>query len=136
MGMLLARDLRRSPSGLRFLFALAIESGAGYRMLFDDFKDAMHDDGDTDDSIRQKIETIVARMTSPMEALEIEGGELSTLDDDRSLSLDALAPEQIIIIREIIDAIQYNTKKLMFLPGSAGTGKAHIVRIILSELHR
>jgi hypothetical protein len=58
----------------------------------------MHDNGDTDDSIRQKIEAIIARMTLSMEALEIEGGELITLDDDRSLSLDSLATATAIAI--------------------------------------
>jgi hypothetical protein len=125
-------DLRRPPSDLRFIFGLAIESGAGYQMLFDEFKDAMRDHDDTVDLIRQKIEIIVVCMRSTMEALEIEEIKSITTDDDRSLSVDALAPEQAAIAREIIDAVQYNTKKVMFLQRSAGTGKTHTVRVILS----
>jgi hypothetical protein len=49
--MLFSLDLRRRPSDLRCIFALGIESEGGYQMLFDEFKDAMHDDGDIDDSI-------------------------------------------------------------------------------------
>jgi hypothetical protein len=79
----------------------------------------MRDNGNIDDSICQKIEIIVVRMRSTMEALEIEGIESTT-----------------IIAREIIDAVQYETKKVMLLQGSAGTDKTHTVRVILSELHR
>jgi hypothetical protein len=136
MAMLLAQDLPRPSSDLRFIFAWGIESGAGYQMLFDEFQDAMRDDGDIDDSISQKIETIAVRMRSNMQDLDIEEIDSITIDDDRSLSLDALAPEQVALPREIIDAFQYNTKKVMILQGSTVTGKQHILRIILSELHR
>jgi hypothetical protein len=105
-------------------------------MLFNEFQDAMRDDGDTDDSIRQKTDTMIARLGSTMEALEIEGIESTTLDDDRSVPLDALAPEQAAIAREIIDAVQYKTKKVILLQGSRGTGKTHTVRVILSVPHR
>jgi hypothetical protein len=71
-----------------------------------------------------------------MEALEIEGIESTAIDDDRSVSLDALVPEQSAIAREIIDAVQYRTKKVTPLQGRPGTGKMHTVRVILSELHR
>jgi chromosomal replication initiation ATPase DnaA len=42
-----------------------------------------------------------------------------------------LASEQAAIATEIIGAVQQNTKKLMFLQGSAGTGKTHTVKVIL-----
>jgi hypothetical protein len=136
MAMLLARDLRRPPSDLELIIALGIESGAGYQMLFDEFKDAMRDSDDIDYSIHQKIQTIIAHMRSTMEALEIEGIEPTAIDDDRSGSLRALAPEQADIALEIIDAVRYQTKKVMLLQGSVGTGKMHTVRISLSELYR
>jgi hypothetical protein len=52
MAMMLARDLRRPPNDLRLIFALGIGSGAGWQRLFDESKDVMRGDGDTDDSIR------------------------------------------------------------------------------------
>jgi hypothetical protein len=115
MVILLARDLRTPPSDPGFIFVLVIESGAGYQMLFDEFKDAMSNDGDNDDSIRKKIKTIVARIRLTMEALKIEGAESITIDDDRSVSLNALAPEQAAITREMIDGVQSETKKAMLL---------------------
>jgi hypothetical protein len=105
-------------------------------MLFDDFKDAMRDEGDTDDSIRRKIETIIGRRRSTMDRFRIEGARPSTSHEGISLSLAALASEQAAIATEIINAIQQNNNKLMFLQESAGTGKTHTVRVILSELHR
>jgi hypothetical protein len=70
--MLLAKDLRKPPSDLRFLFALSVESGAIDQMLFDDFNDAMRDEGDTHDSIRRKIETILGRLRSTMHSFRID----------------------------------------------------------------
>jgi hypothetical protein len=80
-------------------------------MLFDELKDVMCDDGDIDDSIHQKIESIIGGLTSTMHPLEIEGGLSSTSDEDPSLSLDAFAPEQAVITTEIMSAVQQNTKK-------------------------
>jgi DNA replication protein DnaC len=44
--------------------------------------------------------------------------------------------EQGAAAREIIDAVEQNSKHLMFLEGNAGTGKTHTARVILSELQR
>jgi hypothetical protein len=134
--MLFARDLRRPPSDLRFLFALGVQSGAIDQMLFDDFKDDTRDEGDRDDSIRRKMETIIGRLRSIMHPFTIEGLCSSTSYEGLSLSLAMLASEQAAVATEIISAVQQNTKKLMFLQGSAGTGKTHTFRVILSELHR
>jgi HEPN domain-containing protein len=71
-----------------------------------------------------------------MEALDIEAVESIIIDDNRSVSLDALASEQAASAREIIDAVQYKIKKVMLLQRGAETGKTHTVRVILSELHR
>jgi UDP-N-acetylmuramoylalanine-D-glutamate ligase len=105
-------------------------------MLFDDFKDAMRDEGDTDGSIRLKIEAFLGRLRSTMHSFRIDGISASSSNEFLSLSFDALAPEQVAIATEIISAVEQNTKKLMFLQGSAGTGKTHTVRMILSELER
>jgi hypothetical protein len=105
-------------------------------MLFDDFKDDMRDEGDTDDSIRRKIETIIGRLRSTMHPFLIEGVCSRTSYEGLSLSLAMLASQHAAIATEIISAVQQNTKKLMFLQGSAGMGKTHSVRLILSEPHR
>jgi hypothetical protein len=104
--------------------------------LFDDFKDILRDEGDTDDSIRPKIETMLGRLRSTMRAFQIESVCASASNEGPSLPLAALAPEQVAIATEIISAVQQNTKKLIFLQGSARKGKTHTVRVILSELQR
>jgi hypothetical protein len=109
--MLLARDLCRSASDLRFPFALGFESGATDQMLFDDFQDAMRNEGDTDDSIRLKIETILGLLRSTMHPFLIESLCASASNEGFRLPLDALAPEQAAIATEIISAVQQNTKK-------------------------
>jgi hypothetical protein len=83
--MLFAKDLRRPPNDLRFLFALGVESGATDQMLFDNFKDARRDEGDTDDSIRLKIETILDRLRSTMHPFLIESVCASASNEGLSL---------------------------------------------------
>jgi hypothetical protein len=136
--MLLAKDLRRSPSprDLRFLFALGFESEATDQMLFDVFKDAIRDEGDTDDSIRWKIKTIIGHLRSTMDPFQLEGLCPSTSHEGLSLSFAAFVSGQAAIATEIISAVEKNTKKLMFLQGNAGKSKTHSVGVILSELHR
>jgi chromosomal replication initiation ATPase DnaA len=50
--------------------------------------------------------------------------------------MDDLSPEQLVLARAIIDTVDHNSKQLIFFQGSAGTGKTHIVRVILSELQK
>jgi RecG-like helicase len=53
-----------------------------------------------------------------------------------SSNLSDLSDEQGAIANEIIRSAERNSPKLMFLQGSAGTGKTHTVQEILLELHR
>jgi hypothetical protein len=62
--MLLAGDVRRPPSDLRFIFVLAAESGANEQLLFIEFKNKMRDQRDNDDAILQQIEVVTQRLTS------------------------------------------------------------------------
>jgi hypothetical protein len=134
--LVLARDLHRPPSNLRFIFALGIDCGANYEALFEEFKDFMRDDGDTDDTIRMKIEKILNRMRSTIGPLETEDLATGITDPDPGPSLDSLGPEQRDIARQIIDTVLNHRAKLMFLQGSAGTGKTYTVKVMLSELQR
>jgi hypothetical protein len=89
-----------------------------------------------DSSSFSKIEIIIDRLRSTMHLFRIEGVSASASNEGLSLSFDALVLEQVGIATEIIRADQQNSEKLMCLQGSAGTGKTHTVRVLLSELHR
>jgi hypothetical protein len=93
------------------------------------------DDGDDLAAIRIKIEEILWRFRAPVERLE-EGADLHERFEYAMAQLSDLSGEQSAFANEIIRSVERNSPKLMFLQDSAGTGKTHMVRMILSELHR
>jgi hypothetical protein len=129
-------DYTRSPGESRFIVVLAVESAANDQLLFDEFNDRMRNQGDNNDAVRLKIEAITRPLTS---TLQFSSDEVEISDQPRahhSASIADLSLEQAAAAREIIDAVEQNSKHLMFLQGSAGTGKTPTVRVILSEKQR
>jgi hypothetical protein len=121
--MLLASAMRRSPSDIWFIFVLAVELGANDQLLFDEFNDKMCDQADDDDAVRQNIREISRRLTSTrqlssdnVEASDPSGAHYSPSMADLSLEQEAVA-------RIIADAVEENSKYLMFVQGSAGPAK-------------
>jgi hypothetical protein len=127
--------INRLPSDLRFLFAIGVELGASFEALFDEFSDRLGDEGDDLAAIRAKIEHVLAEFGPRFDGLKEkvaaeEGFEYA------SSNLSDLSDEKCAIASEIIRSVERRSPKLMFLQGSAATGKTHTGRAILSELHR
>jgi hypothetical protein len=115
---------------------LALESGANDQLSFDEFKDKMRDQGNDDDAVRQKIWLMTRGLTF---TIQLSSDELDISDpseEHRSHSIADFSLEQAAVARQIIDAVEQNSKHLIFLQGSTGTGEIHIVRVIFSELYR
>jgi hypothetical protein len=134
--MLLASDMIRAPTGLRFIFVLAVESEATDRLLFDEFMDKLRDQGDNDDAVRQQIDPITRSLTSTVWLSSDEVG-VSDLPATHHSPLRAdLSLKQIAVARQISDTNEQHSQDLIFVQANAGTGKIHNVRVILSELPR
>jgi hypothetical protein len=127
--------MNRSPSDLRFLFAIGVELGAGFEALFHEFIDRLGDEGYDMAAIRTKIEHILAGFGPRLDRLKENVAAEEGLEYASS-NLSDLSDEQSAIANEIIRSLERNSPKLIFVQGSACTGKTHTVRAILSELHR
>jgi RecG-like helicase len=77
-----------------------------------------------------KIEQNLARFRALAESLE-RGGDLHQGFKCPMAQLSDLSDEQSAVASEIIRSVERKSPKLMFLQGSAGTGKIHMVRVTL-----
>jgi hypothetical protein len=127
-----AVDLNRPPSDIRFLLALMVQNGANQTSLERDFSDYLADDGDDIESVHHKINLL----------LNHDDMMISDYQNDKQIAdnfhaepeLTTLTAEQSNVAREIIEAVIEKTSQLMFLQGSAGTGKTFTVRAIINTL--
>jgi ATP-dependent exoDNAse (exonuclease V) alpha subunit len=94
--------------------------------------DHLEDDGDTLDSVRRKIDLLL----HPFGLSSYDGlgdDQLSMLSDpDSHLSL--LTSEQHSVASKSIKAVLHETRQLMFLQGSPGTGKTFTVKALINAL--
>jgi hypothetical protein len=125
-------DLNQQASDIRFLLLQMVYSGASRESSETDFCDHLVDDGDTPDSVHQKIDLLLCPFNmSSYDGLDDDQLSISS-DPDSHLSL--LIPEQHSIASEIIKAVLSQTYQLMFLQGPAGTGKTFTVKALINAL--
>jgi hypothetical protein len=116
-----AVDLNRPASDICFLLAQMVYSGASRESLETRFCDHLVDDGDTPDSVHRKI-NLLPHSFDMSSCDGLDDNEISiSSDPDSHLSL--LTPEQHFVASKIIKAALHETRQLMFLQDSAGTGK-------------
>jgi hypothetical protein len=100
--------------------------GASRDLLESRFGKRLADDGDTVDSVHQKIDRLL-RPDSYASCDYQEEDQMRPTSDPDSLA-SVLSSEQHILPSQIIDAVTYETHQLMFLQGSAATGKTFTAR--------
>jgi hypothetical protein len=125
-----AIDLNGPASDIHFLLAQIIYYGTSHESLKTRFCDHLVDDGDTPDSVRRKIDILLY----PFDMSSYDG----FVDDQLSISsypnshLSLLTPEQHSVASKIIKAVLDKTHQLMFLQGSAGTGKTFAIKALIN----
>jgi RecG-like helicase len=82
-----------------------------------------------------KIEQSLGRFRASVERLE-GGADLHEGFEYQMTQLPDLSGRQSDVASEIIRSVERNSPKLMFVQGSAGTGKTHMIQVILWQLHR
>jgi hypothetical protein len=129
-GRLALRDtveLNRPPSDLRFLFVQLSCYVSNGTELRDEFWRYLFDDSDIDESVLEKLSQLMQGENS---------FDQSSGPCNQTL-LDMLTLKQKEVASSIIDCVVGNVDQLMFLQGSAGTGKTFTVQVIVGELrHR
>jgi hypothetical protein len=120
--------LKRPPSDLRFLFAQIVPYVSDKDGFKSRFWTYFFDDGDTDESVGDKIDHLMHPECHPSPEV------LTDLSHDQPLS--SLTREQRKIALRIIKSVLGNKHQLLFLQGSAGTGKTFTVKALIAELAR
>jgi hypothetical protein len=87
--------------------------GASRDLLESRFGEHLADDGDTVDSVRQKIDWLLHPDSPPSCDYQEEDQMQPTSDPDSLLS--ALTSEQHVVASQIIDAVMHETHQVMFL---------------------
>jgi hypothetical protein len=96
------------------------------------FCDHLADDGDTPDSVHRKIDLLLYPFdTSSHNGL---GDDQLSISSDLDSYSPLLTPEQHSVTSNIIKAMLDETRQLMFLQGSAGTGKTFTVKALVNAL--
>jgi hypothetical protein len=127
-----AINLNRLASDLCFLLAQIVYSGASRESLKTVFFDHLADDRDTPDSVRRKIDLLLHPFD--MSSYDGLGDDQLSISSDPDSHLSLLTPEQYSVAAKIIKAVSYETRQLVFLQGSAGTGKTFTVKALISAL--
>jgi hypothetical protein len=91
------------------------------------------DNGDTPDSGRRTIDLLLHPFD--MSSYDGLGDGQPSISSDPDSYLSLLIPEQHSVASQIIKAVLHETHQLMFLPGSAGTGKTFAVKALINVLH-
>jgi ATP-dependent exoDNAse (exonuclease V) beta subunit len=104
--------------------------GASRDLLESRFGEHLADDGDTVASVHQKIDRLI-HPDSYASCDYQEEDQMPPTSDPDSL-LQVMIPEQPVVASQIIDAVIHETHQLMFLQGSAGTGKTFTVKTLIA----
>jgi hypothetical protein len=96
------------------------------------FCDHLADDGDTPDSVRRKVDLLLHPFD--MSSYDGLGDDQLSISSDPDSHLSLLTPEQHSIASKIIKAVLHEIYQLMFLQGSAGTGKTFTVKPLINAL--
>jgi predicted ribonuclease YlaK len=106
--------------------------GASRESVETRFCDHLVDDEDTTDSVRHKIDLLFR----PFNISSYDGlgdGQLS-ISPDHDSHLSLLTPEQHSVASKIIKVVLHEIPQLVFLQGSAGTGKTSTVKALINVL--
>jgi hypothetical protein len=106
--------------------------GASRESLETGFCDHLADHGDTPDSVRRKIDLLLHPFD--MSSYNRLGDYQLSISFDPDFHLSLLTPEQHSVASKIITAVLHGTHQLMFLQGSAGTGKTFTVKALINAL--
>jgi hypothetical protein len=127
-----AVDMRRPPSDVRFLLVQMIAFGASRERLLVMFRNHLADLGDSDADINGKIDVLIAAQREPWGSHATDDNVLADMDE--ATAWGRLTVEQNAIAGEIVSAVLSDGPNLMFLQGSAGTGKTFTVSTIIEIL--
>jgi hypothetical protein len=96
------------------------------------FWDHLADEGDTVDSLRRKIDLLL--YPDAFISCDLQDDDQMPLTSPPESALSVLTPEQHSVASQIIDAVMQKTNQLMFLQGSAWTGKTFTVKALIKAL--
>jgi hypothetical protein len=122
-------DLNRPASDIRFLLAQMVYYGASRESSETRFCDHLADDGDTPDSVCRKIDLLLRPFD--MSSYDTLGDHQLSTSSDPDSHLSLLTPEQHSVASKIIKAVLHETHQLIFLEGSAETGKTFTVKALI-----
>jgi hypothetical protein len=125
-------NLNRPASDICFLLAQMVYSGASRESLETRFCDHLADDGDIQDSVRRKIDLLLHPFD--MSSYDGLGDDQLFISSDPDFHLSLLPPKQHSVASKIIKAVLDETYQLIFLQGSAGTGKTFTVKASINAL--
>jgi hypothetical protein len=128
-----AAAMNRGPSEMRFLLAEMVRYGANRIPLEREFARRLADEKDTPDDVRRKIDQLLDRRSYITPGNEPDNRQRPNTFDPQP-ELAKLNRKQRSFTSDIIRAVQNHSPQLMFLQGSAGTGKTHTVRALISIL--
>jgi DNA polymerase III delta prime subunit len=127
-----AVELRRPPNDIRFLLVQMVNYGASRETLESRFWSQLADEGDTIDCVHRKINALLHPERSRCWDRPEENEMPLTSPVDEPLSV--LTSEQHCVAAQIIDSVIHQTNQLMFLQGSAGTGKTFTIKALIRKL--
>jgi hypothetical protein len=111
---------------------LTVHDGASRESLETCFCDHLADDGDIPDSVRRKIDLLLHPFD--MSSHDSLSDDQLSISSDPGSHFSLLTPEQLPVASKIIKAVLHETHQLMFLLGSAGTGKTFTVKALINAL--
>jgi hypothetical protein len=129
-----AVHLNRPPSDLRFLLSQMVAYGADRSKLERIFWNKLLDEGDDADSLSEKIRALIDRHKQGF--VPVDDHEQSHFTVQEESLWNSLTSHQGSVASQIIQTLQDNTDQLMFLQGSAGTGKTFTVNTLVENMRQ
>ena len=123
--------LHRPPSDLRFLLLLLVKQGCNYKVLFNEFKNYLYDKNDNDTTLDKKMKIAAAKLNVNI-GQSIFLNNYSQISPNHDFAL--LNEQQFEIATDICNLINSGENHLIYLQGSAGTGKTFTVNCIINKL--
>jgi hypothetical protein len=129
-----AAEMNRGPSEMRFLLAEMVRYGANRRLLETEFASRLADENDRPEDVRRKINQLLDRHSyiTPGNYVQTNNGPHAAVL--ATAELQTLNERQRAFASHVIRAVQNKTPQLMFLQGSAGTGKPFTVKALIKIL--
>jgi Cdc6-like AAA superfamily ATPase len=128
-----AVDLQRPSSDIRFPLAQMVEHNPSREFLESRFWYHLADEGDTVDSVYRKIDLLLHPDAYASCGTEDDDDEMPPTSVPWSV-VSLLPSKQSSIPSQILEAVIHKTDQLMFLQGSAGTGKTFTVKALIKAL--